>query len=476
MSGEEICLTANDRALTLGADYVETRFQSTLIESILYKNGELEPTTRQVMEGIGIRVLIDGALGFSTTNIMSESSVLRAVEMAVKLAKASSRTLKEPIRFTSAETYNIRYMSVEGKRWIDIELSEKVGFLDRIDKDLSGGGFEVEFPHRLLQLEHRFEEKLYINSDGTTIESTVPRIGITYILTGVSEGRSIQRVGQIYASAGWEMMVDKKVDEQIEGDAKAMEKMLLKASIPPKEPIDLIVGPEVAGIMAHEAVGHPSEADRILGREAAQAGESYMTPKSLGKKIGSDEVSVSDDPTIPGSYGYYLYDDEGVKAGNRKIIEDGIIRSFLHNRETAAQFDVESNGASRAMSYSVEPIIRMANTYFEPGDYSFEELLEDVELGVYIRSFMEWNIDDKRINQKYTGLESYLVKKGEIADPVRNPVVEITTEGLLKSLDARGRDLEFWSATCGKGDPMQGAPVWAGGPHLRFKNIKVGTR
>ena len=113
----------------------------------------------------------------------------------------------------------------------------------------------------------------------------------------------------------------------------------------------------------------------------------------------------------------------------------------------------------------------MANTYLQPGDYSFEELLEDVKDGVYIKKFMEWNIDDRRFNQRYVGLESYKIKNGELKELVKNPALEVTTVGLWSAVDAVGKDLEFQAAYCGKGDPMQGIPVWTGGPSIRLRGI-----
>ena len=235
-----------------------------------------------------------------------------------------------------------------------------------------------------------------------------------------------------------------------------------------------MLGPEVVGIVSHESCGHPGEADRILGREAAQAGETYLKMDSLGMNVGSPVVNVADDPTVQGSFGFYLYDDEGVKAGKRVLIKDGIINEFLQNRESASVFGVQSNGASRASAYNREPIVRMANTFLEPGDYSKDELIEEVKDGVYIKNFMEWNIDDRRFNQRYVGLEAHRIENGELKERVRNPVLEMTTVGLWSAIDAVGKDLEFQAAYCGKSDPMQGMPVWTGGPHARLRGIRLG--
>jgi TldD protein len=278
------------------------------------------------------------------------------------------------------------------------------------------------------------------------------------------------------ASKGWEATKEWGLLNRGETEAKTLEKLLIKGKRAKTGQMDLVVGPEVAGIIAHESIGHPAEADRILGREAAQAGKSYMEASWIGKQIGSKSSAIVDDPTLPDSYGFYLWDDEGVKARKRILVKDGKIKEFLHNRETASKFKTLSNGAARANLYSVEPLIRMANTYFPPGDWTLEELIGEVKHGVYMKNFMEWNIDDKRVNQRYVGLEAYQIEKGEILGPIKLPFLEISTFELHKKLDARGKDLAFQAAECGKGDPLQGIPVWIGGPSLRFRGVRIGRR
>ena len=171
--------------------------------------------------------------------------------------------------------------------------------------------------------------------------------------------------------------------------------------------------------------------------------------------IGNENYSM---PPIP----------EGVK--------DGIINEFLHNRYTAAEFGLASNGASRSSGFDREPIIRMSNTFVEPGDHTLDELVKQVKLGIYFKTFTEWNIDDKRLNQRYVALEAYLIEHGEMKGLVKAPVLEITTPRLWGSVKARSRTLEFEAATCGKGDPQQGAPVWTGGPDTLLGGIRLGSR
>jgi TldD protein len=197
----------------------------------------------------------------------------------------------------------------------------------------------------------------------------------------------------------------------------------------------------------------------------------------LGKRIGSEVVNVVDDPTFTykkmKGYGYYLWDDEGVKARRKMLIKNGVINEFLHNRETAAKFGIKSNGSARASSYSLEPLIRMSNTFMLPGDFEFEELLKGIKLGIYIKTGEEWNIDDRRLNMRNVGKEAYLIKNGKIVGLVRRPIIEIKTPAFYSNIDAVDKNFDFIAATCGKGDPVQGVPVWCGGPNIRLRNVGV---
>ena len=247
------------------------------------------------------------------------------------------------------------------------------------------------------------------------------------------------------------------------------------------KPIDVVISGEVSGIMAHENIGHPSEGDRILGREGAQAGESFyadlLKSGNLGEIVmGSDLVTIIDDPTLPRSAGFYLYDDEGVQARPRYLIKNGKLNELLLNREYAARYGIHSNGSAGSIAFDREPIVRMANTYFPPGDYnSKEELCEGVKEGLYIASFTEWNINDRRFQSKYVGLETYIIQDGKLTSQmVQRPVLELTTSGILSSVDAIGKEIQWPYGTCGKGDPQQGVPVSMAGPPLRLRNIQMG--
>jgi len=453
----------------LGAEYAEARFEHSENNSFILKNGNPDAAAFSSISGLSIRVIVNGAVGFASTNRLERPKIVEVVNDAVQTARASSGLLKEPIRLSDEEVVSAEYEVKQKTRIQDIEPDEKLNELTEIEKSLRDT--KINLPARFFELSDEVREKYYVNSEGTRIHSTIPRIGIFYLITAMSDGNAEQRMFQYGEARGWEAIKKWNLPEKILAEARILENVLRKGKKSPKGKLDLILGPEVVGIAVHESTGHPYESDRIMGREAAQAGESFVSLDMLNTRIGSDVVNVVEDPTIEHSYGFYRYDDEGVKARRRFLIKDGFINEFLCNRETAYELRMESNGAARASGYSREPIVRMANTFIQPGDYGFEELIEDVRHGVYMKTFMGWNIDDKRFNQRYTGREAYLIKDGELGHPVKMPILEIKTPSFYNAIDAVGNDVEFVAGVCGKGDPMQGIPVSMGGPHIRLRDI-----
>jgi len=355
----------------------------------------------------------------------------------------------------------------------DVSVEERLALLSEAERVLTSTPMNIKLVARLLDLASETEEKIFANSEGALVFGTVPRTSFFVLLTGASDKGTIQRWNTQGESGGWEVVKQWNIPKIVIEEAKTMAEILEKGKKPPSGELDIVLGPEIVGIICHESCGHPQEADRVLGREAAQAGESYIKPDMLGYQVGSEHVTVADDPTLQQSYGYYQYDDEGVQARERILIDHGKVSGLLHNRETAAEFKTQSNAASRSVGFDREPIVRMANTYMKPGDHTFEELLEDVRSGVYIKTYMEWNIDDKRFNERYVGHEAYLIEKGELKGFVRNPTLEVTTPTLYGSVDAVGERMEFGAGTCGKGDPSQGAPVYEGGPSIRLRKIRL---
>ncbi|MFH0868986.1 MAG: TldD/PmbA family protein [archaeon] len=468
----ELAEFAIKHAVSLGASYAEARLEQVDADAFVAKNGVLEVSGFDTTLGLGIRFIANNTLGFVSTNIIDKGKIKHLVEKAIKLTSCSSK-ITDGVSLSAEPVEKAKYGVKQKKGVLDIGPAEKIALLKDIESNLAET--KIKMPGRYLSLSTDITKKYYTNSEGSVIESEIPRINFYYMLTVLRGKKTAQRMWQYGSANGWEIIDAWNLPHLLKNEAVAIEKNLRVGVKPPRGVMDMVVGPEIAGIIAHESCGHPFEADRILGREAAQAGESYMTLDMIGKRFANPCVTVVDDPTVQNAFGFYLYDDEGVKARRKFLVKGGVVTELLQNRETAASLKAHSNGAARASEFDKEAIVRMSNTFFLPGEYKTEqELIEGVKLGVYIKNFMEWNIDDKRYNNRYVGAEAYLIENGKITVPVRNPAIEVTTPALYNSIDACAQNLEFHSASCGKGEPMQGIPVTMGGPSLRLRGLKLG--
>ncbi len=240
----------------------------------------------------------------------------------------------------------------------------------------------------------------------------------------------------------------------------AIEQLTAKSPKGGKFPV--VLGTNVVGVFVHEAFGHLAEADLALS--------GGVLASNLGKKIGSNLVTFYDDGTIPGAFGAFKYDDEGIASQKTLLIKDGVVTGLMHNRETAQKFKTEPTGNARAEDFRVEPIIRMRCTYMAPRDQTVEELIEDVKSGYYFKSFRggQANLD----GTFQVGIqEGYEIVNGKLGVAVRNASISGNTLETLHHVNGVGKDFMLDPGRCGKG---QTAFISDGGPHIRLSEVVVG--
>ncbi len=467
---EDIAQFSLKQAQKLGASYAEARFEKTKASSLVMKNGTIEASSYDSFQGIGIRFLVDKKLGFVSTNELTKKRITEILEKAIKVTKATKK-LGEETYLSKEKTEKAKYEVKQKIKLEDVGVETKISLLQEANKAIQNT--KVKVPSRYVVLSDTDTTEYFTNSDGAKILAHVPRMNFYYFLTINANNKTTQRYWVYGASGGWEQVEKWNIPNIFTEEVTSMNNVLKKGIKTPQGIMPIVCGPQVTGIMVHESCGHPYEADRILGREAAQAGESYIQKTMKGRKVGSSIVSIADDPTIPNSYGYFLYDNEGVKARRKILMKNGKVNEFLQNRETAFELKTKSNGSSRASDFEKEPIIRMSNTFMLPGDYKEKELFEGIKKGIYMKNFMEWNIDDRRLNQKYTGAEAYLIENGEISTPIITPILEVSSLKMYPAIDAIAKNLEFHAGECGKGDPIQGIPVTLGGPSIRLQGLRI---
>jgi TldD protein len=238
---------------------------------------------------------------------------------------------------------------------------------------------------------------------------------------------------------------------------------LLGAPVAPRGVFTVVLDPEMTGVFSHEALGHAAEADSIIDRESILSGR-------RGRKIGNELVTIIDDPTADG-FGAYSFDDEGVMAKRTPIMERGVLKSFINSRETAHGTKAAPNGHARAAGYNYVPIVRMSNTYFQPGRHSREDVF-DVRKGVYIKGMQGGSVDIFSGGFMFKAEEAYEIKDGECGRVMRDAAISGNILATLRNVTAVGKDFGTSPGMCGKNG--QDAPVSDGGPHIRVNKVMVG--
>ncbi|MHB1439506.1 MAG: TldD/PmbA family protein [Cuniculiplasma sp.] len=448
--------------LSKKAKYSEVRYMSSESVQASMRNSEFMGEGSSSGEGIAIRALNNSiSMGFISSFDMEKLDVI--IDRVLKNSMKTGRN-----KLDTSGGIRDKWEATGKHRVEDLQSSDRIEIMKGADELMKSHELSV----RVNYIHHKNIREIFENSSGSLIESAYSRIGY-FMVGGYKDANSFEQIYRQFGTTGGmesfdELEVEQKIRDTV-GNLKVI------SSSPAAKPgkYDVVISPEIAGIVAHESCGHPTEWDRITGREGSLAGESFLTGKKYPFKVGSEVVNVIDDPTVKGSYGYYRYDNEGVKARKRYLYKGGMTNEFIHSRESAANLGVEPNGGGRASDWDMEPLARMSTTYIEPGDFSFEELIEDVKNGVYIRTYTEWNIDDIRFNEKYVGSEAYLIENGKITGRLRKPTIETNTINFYSSIDAVSNELEFSAGTCGKGDPEQGVDTWMGGPSVRLRNIYI---
>ncbi len=255
---------------------------------------------------------------------------------------------------------------------------------------------------------------------------------------------------------------------------------LLSAPPCPAGRTTVVLGDEQLALQVHESIGHALELDRILLGEASYAGTSWVSPADIGTlRYGSPLLSISADATLTGALGSFGWDDEGVAAQRTMLIEDGVLRATLSDRQSAAAIGVPSSGAARADGFARQPIVRMTNVSLEPGDGgTFDELIADVADGVYMETNRSWSIDDRRLHFQFGTEIGREIRNGKLGRLLRNPTYAGVTPQFWNSLDAvaSAPSWRVWGLlNCGKGEPGQSAHISHGAAPARFRDVEVGV-
>jgi len=439
------------------ADYIEAHLEQSQTSHITYRGRELESIGRTTAIGGNVRAVVKGGWGFVSFNDLNE--LPDRIELAVKQARLVGN---EESQLAPVEPVVDMVPDGIDKNPVTIPLAEKKELLDEYNALI---WHTPRLQTSIISYGDGHKKVIFANSLGSYIEQE--RADITLRLTAVAtDGSEVQQTGLSLGSRG-DFSQIKGIHQQVELMAQRAVELLSAPQVKGGE-YTVVLDPVLAGVFVHEAFGHLSESDFVYENDRLRQ---IMT---LGKRFGRAELNIVDGATIPGLRGSYKYDDEGVPATKTYLIREGKLVGRLHSRETAAKMKEKPTGNARAINYRYPPIVRMTNTYIEPGSASFDDIIGDIKEGVYAKNWYGGTTSMEMFT--FSAGEAFMIRNGKLAETLRPVMLTGNVFTTLMNIDAIGNDLEMnQGGGCGKGAQAP-LPVSNGSPHIRIRHCLVGGR
>ena len=442
---------ALNTAKSMGSTYADARIGRYLNQYVFTREDKVQNVVNTESFGIGIRVIANGTWGFASTNDVTEDGIKNATMQAVAIAKANSRIQKEAVKLAPVEAYGeVSWKTPIKKDFKEVPVGEKVDLLLTANAAAMDNG--ANFVNSALFMVN--EQKYFASTEGSYIDQDVHRIWPTFGVTAIDRGAGKFKSRQALSAPmglGYEYL-DGLESEKLEGPeglrlyrnsydivedatlaAKQAKQMLTAKSVEAGK-YDLVLEPNHLGLTIHESVGHPLELDRVLGYEANYAGTSFATLDKMQSKTfkyGSDLVNLVADKLQPGSLGAVGYDDEGVKTKEWDLVRNGILTNYQAIRDQVHMIGQnESHGCCYAQSWNDVQFQRMPNVSLEPGaeKYSIDDMIKDVEKGIYIAGRGSYSIDQQRYNFQFGGTVYYEIKDGKIVGMLDDVAYQSNTQ------------------------------------------------
>ncbi|HAI76281.1 MAG TPA: TldD protein [Microscillaceae bacterium] len=496
---KQLADVALNAAKSKGASYADVRIGRYLNQFVVTREDKVENIVNTESYGVGIRVIVNGTWGFASTNDVTQEGIAKAAYNAAAIAQANSKIQKEPVKLVPTPSLGeVSWKTPIEKNAFEVPISEKVDLLLTANARAMENG--ANYVNSLLFLVN--EQKYFASTDGSYVDQDIHRIWPICRVTAIdTESGQFKTRNEFSApmGMGYEYL-DGRASSKIQtpagvtvyrnhydiiedatNGAKQVKEVLKAKSVQPGK-YDLVLDPSHLWLTIHESVGHPLELDRVLGYEANFAGTSFATLdkwQSKSFQYGSKEVTLFADKIQPNSLGGVGYDDEGVQTKRWDLVKDGVLVNYQAIRDQAHIInEPESHGCCYAQSWNDVQFQRMPNVSLAPGKtpYSVEEMIKDVEKGIYIIGDGSFSIDQQRYNFQFGGQLFFEIKEGKIA-------------GMLRDVSYQSNTQEFWNSCAkicdesdyrlggsffdGKGQPSQSSAVSHGSSTTRFNQVNV---
>ena len=440
------------------ADYIEAHLEESRISHITYRGKQLESIGRTSAVGGNVRALVRGGWGFVSFNDLDD--LPGKVDLAVKQARfvGKEESLLAPVEPAVEVVPALKI----AKNPLSIPLAEKKQLLDEYN-DIIWQTPKIQTS--TINYGDSHKKTIFASSAGSHIEQERMDVALRLVAVAARDGE-IQQAGISIGSRG-DFSAIQGLHSRAEQLAQRAVELLSAPQVKGGE-YTVVLDPVLAGVFVHEAFGHLSESDFVYENDRLRE---VMT---LGKTFGSPMLNIVDTGSLPGLRGSFKYDDEGVPATRTYLIREGKLVGRLHSRETAAKMKEQPTGNARAINYRHPPIVRMTNTYIEPGTASFEEIIADIKEGVYAKNWYGGVTSMEMFT--FSAGEAFMIRNGKVAEALRPVVLTGNVFDTMKNIDAIGNDLDMnQGGGCGKGGQSP-LPVSNGSPHIRIRQCLVGGK
>ena len=446
-------------ALSTGGDFAEIFVEKKSSSNLFMIDGKVESSISGRDFGIGIRIFKGLFSVYGYTNDMNEESLLKATK---KIASSISGTKEDiTINLIKQDIENINKIQIYPQ---DIKKSEKIELMKIASH--SAKDYDKHISQVRVSLGDVKQNILIANSEGlfTTDERVRGRILIESVAT---DGNDMQ-TGRVSpgASAGFEFFRNMDIEAEAR-EASRIAKTMLFASYAPSGKFPVVIDNRFGGVIFHEACGHGLEASSVAKGNSIFAGK-------MGQMIASPLVSAVDDGTLPNEWGSLTIDDEGHKTQRNLLIENGILKGYLVDKLNGRRMGIKSTGSGRRESYKYTPTSRMTNTFILNGKSSFDEIIKNTEYGIYAKNMGGGSVNPATGDFNFAVMEGYIIRNGEICEPVRGATLIGNGGEVLKKIDMVGNNLGFGQGMCGSSSGS--IPTNVGEPTIRVSEITVGGR
>jgi TldD protein len=448
--------------------FVELRYHAKTSRSVGVDKGKVERSQARHRKGIGVRVFENGGWGFASTGVLEAEAIRRAVAAARAGARAGASLSRHDFQTLPACRLARGVFDQPGLADMNRRtLEEKIELALGLEARVSGASSAIRSAS--CAYSEIFEEKAIVTTDGAAAAFGLVRPELRVSAVAEKDGQLSTGNEAVGATGGWDCLFHSSTGEALAERAAKMAQDLLSARSADGGRATVILAPSIVGLLVHEAIGHTVEADFV------QAGS--VAAGKIGQRVASDLVTLCDSGAseyYDGAGGTLPVDDEGVVAGRTTIIRDGILVSYLHNRESAARYGVEPTGNARAWEYSDQPLIRMRNTYLAPGALSLDEIVAGTKDG-YILEGPRNGQADATGEFMFGVQEAWRIVDGRKTELLKGVTLSGLAFEVLESVDAVSSDFrwDLGAGYCGKGQP---AKVDAGGPYIRCRALLGGEQ